>query len=90
MSEGKIMSEEQAETLPLICQIAKLELKPGDMLVLMHPKVLHRDAFRRIGDVMCEALRLVGLQRKDVPILILEEGMTLSVLSTEELRKRTL
>ena len=68
----KVTMEEKQDDLPLIGQIAKLKLEPGDVLVLSMRQYLSQAATARMRDICRQA---VGTNR----ILILDAGVALSV-----------
>jgi hypothetical protein len=61
--------------------IAKLEIEDGDCLVLTTPNVLSFEQRGRIHENASELLRRVN---KEAQIIILEGGMTASVLKTSQ------
>lgn len=65
--------------LPLVGVIAKLQLEPGDILVVKSEKKLSSVQFSRLRDNVQSALDGVGLWPA-VKVMILDDGLDLSVL----------
>ena len=76
------MSEHAADGLPQIGLIAKLQLQPGDVLVLRCSRTLSVQTFDHLRDGIGSMLDKLGLTHQDVPTLILDGDLSLSVLST--------
>jgi hypothetical protein len=61
------------------------QLQPGDIAILRHPGALSDSALARIAkdwELFCEK---AGLAR--IPVLVLEEGMTLETIPRDRLRR---
>lgn len=75
--------DQPGETLPLIGQIAKLQLQRGDALVLCTEKKLSVKQHEALAVALTHFLGKLGFTLSMVPVLVLEEGMTLQVMSQE-------
>lgn len=62
-------------------EIAKLELKPGDVLVLHHPGRLRESHVAYLREQMTKIYL-------DCKAIVLEEGMSLAVLTRDQLKER--
>ncbi|MGB3042427.1 MAG: hypothetical protein WBB98_04505 [Xanthobacteraceae bacterium] len=62
--------------------IAKLEIEDGDCLVIMTPKVLRMEERTSVVEGCRHLLDKIG---KDAQVIVLEGGMTASVLKTSQL-----
>lgn len=82
------MSEPRADGMPQIGLIAKMQLQRGDILVISSPNRLSWTAHDRLRDMVGSMLDKLGLTCRDVPTLVLEEGLSLSVLSTGALTEQ--
>lgn len=60
-------------------EIAKLELKPGDLLVLMTQRVLSDEQAKRKMDRTRSVLREAGYP--DTKVLLLDDGTTLATIA---------
>lgn len=77
--------EELSDDLPLIGQIAKLNLRRGDALVLRTDRRLSARECDRINVEINLFLWKIGLTPSIVPVLLLQEGMELQAVDMQGL-----
>lgn len=77
--------DQPSEVLPLIGQIAKLQLRRGDALVLRTKMKLSDRQWVALRNAMDVFLGTIGLSRSIVPVLLLEEGMLIQVLDARNI-----
>lgn len=73
------------DELPQLGVIAKLQLVKGDILVINCPGKLSAREHENMLDTIGAVLDRLGLSHSDVPTLVLEEGITISLLSAGEI-----
>lgn len=69
--------KKQKEQVDLLCSIQKLDVKDGDVIVLMTDRVLSKVTVENIKGAVKESLKKSGF---DVNVLILEEGLKIGIL----------
>lgn len=77
--------EQDDQALPLIGQIAKLQFRRGDALVLKTERRLSAPECERIKTEIDYFLGFLGLSICLVPVLLLQEGMELQVIDAQSL-----